>query len=175
MKVNNEVLKDVINVLSYGFTNAVQQDLSRFVAWGIGAKEFIEINTIITQLRNEPYLSPEELIAKGISRRLIRKTLGGLDNFKSLLGIEDLSFDDFLTLNDMDVGEVVISYFHYQTFVEDVRRDHVSESERPKLRHNLKVDLGNECYVNSIPIINRHYISPIPAKDSEAVIEKWTP
>lgn len=139
-------------------------DLSSFLNAGITQAEIGVLDYAQDQLSKCPYLEESDFVEKGITSRQIQKVLGGIDNFKVLLGIRDYCFANWLEGQELSKG-LAIPYFIYQKFAAEIRESYMSDC---KLVHFLKVELNDSKQFQEIPLLNVGRAS-IPATDIETL------
>lgn len=81
--------------------------------------------------------------------------------------IDDYCFSDLLRDNKWDINHgITLSYFQYQKFYQDIRRDYI-QGHIADMHPNLSVLLNDDYPIHSIPITRSHHAT-VPATDAEA-------
>jgi hypothetical protein len=164
-RLNNHYRTQLINTLQNGASYRDTLDLSYFLHLGITQAEIGTIDYVCDQLNHCPWLEETDFINKGVSLWQCKNVLGGFNNFKELLGIEDYSFSDWLEQQDMSNG-LAIPYFLYQKFATEIRQDFMEDM---RLQQNLEVVLSKNLQYRYIDV---HNVAEciIPASDIEAAV-----
>ncbi|HHX8684542.1 hypothetical protein NB464_03205 [Vibrio diabolicus] len=167
MMMTNPMRLSVISALDEGLAYSHSDYFAPLLMQGISAVDIGLIELVTTILRSEPYLNEADLLERGVSQKQIQRTLGGFDNFKQLLKIDDYCFSDLLRDNNWDISNgITLSYFQYQKFYQDIRRDYI-QGHIADMHPNLSVLLNDDYSIHSVPITRSHYAT-IPATDAEA-------
>lgn len=167
----NLLIQNVIKAVDEGLIYQPHYDFSALIQYDIDIHKMNMIETIIHSLRKEPYLTQEELVRHGVSKKFIDSRLGGINNIRELLEIQDYDFTDYLEQNKLNLDQgVKLSYYHYQTFIGDIRNHFRSEEGSVIPIPELRVELSTECAINAIPLLGGKYTLAVPATDFEAVI-----
>ncbi|WP_434999728.1 hypothetical protein ACRZ5S_18015 [Vibrio scophthalmi] len=170
MLITDTLRLDIIQTLDDASSYASQGDISRYLVRGLTAVDIGLIETAASLLRSEPYLQEQDLIDHGISRKHIEKILGGIEHFKSLLGLEEYCFSDYLKDHNLDLNsDITIPYFIYQTFSADIRKDCVSADKPPQLISTLNIEIEPGFNLNTIPVLGG-LATQVPATDKEMMI-----
>lgn len=168
--IPNIVIRHAIYAIDSGFLQQPGHDFSNFIRHGVDIYTLTKIEAIVRWLRSEPYLTKQDLSTRGVSAKFLDNHLSGIDNIRALLGIQHYDFSDFLEQNLHDINdEVILSYYQYQTFIDDIR-EHFTLPECETLPiPTLKVRLSAQCVINSITLLKR-CLAPVPANDNEALV-----
>ncbi|ANS87723.1 hypothetical protein VSVS12_04023 [Vibrio scophthalmi] len=170
MLITDALRLDIIQALDETTSYASQQDISRYLVRGLSPVDIGLIEMATTLLRTEPYLQEQDLIDQGIGKQHIKRILGGVEHFKSLLGLEDYCFADYLRDQKLDISSgVTIPYFIYQVFSDDIRRDYVSPDNPPQIVSTLNIEIEAGYQLNTIPILGKLY-TQVPATDVEMMV-----
>ncbi|MEF1339942.1 hypothetical protein REH81_24780 [Vibrio rotiferianus] len=169
--LSNTLIKNFIQAIDEGWLYQSGNDFSVLMQHGISVREITLLEHTVCSLRAEPYLTKEELMHRGISKTLIDKYLGGMNNIRELLGIQEYGFIDYLEQYELDLDKgVILSYYHYQTFVDDIREHFRADKECAIPVPELQVELSSDCAINAIPILYGDYKAVVPATDFEAIV-----
>lgn len=169
--IPNILIKNFIQAIDEGWLYQNGNDFSVLMQHGISVREITLLEHTVCSLRAEPYLTKEELMHRGISKTLIDKYLGGMNNIRDLLGIQEYGFIDYLEQYELDLEkEVILSYYHYQTFVDDIRKHFRADEGSVIPVPELQIELSSDCSINAIPILYGNYKAVVPATDFEAMI-----
>ncbi|MDR9826267.1 hypothetical protein RCJ22_11665 [Vibrio sp. FNV 38] len=164
-RLNDTQRKHVIETLKCHESVFASSDFSPLFSTGVTVSDIGIIAHSMSLLKDAPFLEEPDFIHHGFSSRQIEFTLGGLDNFKQLLGIRDYCFQDWLAQNrDNLSNQTVIPYWVYLRFAGDIRRDFMTGLV---LHSPLKVDLSSEVKIRYISLFER-YKAIIPSNDAEA-------
>ncbi|MEZ9008126.1 MULTISPECIES: hypothetical protein [unclassified Vibrio] len=164
-RLNDTQRKHVIETLKCHESVFASSDFSPLFSTGVTVSDIGIITHAMTLLQEAPFLEEPDFIHHGFSSRQIEFTLGGLDNFKQLLGIRDYCFHDWLAQNsDSSSNQVTIPYWVYQRFSDDIRRDFMRDLI---LHPSLNVELNAKVKIGYISLFER-YKAIIPSDDSEA-------
>lgn len=164
-RLNNTQRKHVIETLKCHESVFASSDFSPLFSTGVTVSDIGIIANSISLLKDAPFLEEPDFIDHGFSSRQIEFILGGLDNFKQLLGVHDYCFQDWLAQNsDCSSKQVTIPYWVYLRFAEDIRRDFMRDLI---LHSSLSVELNAKVKVGFISLFERHR-AIIPSDDSEA-------
>lgn len=147
-KLNDRCLSKLISILQKGASYRESLDLSYFLSIGVTQAEIGIVDYVQDQLTKCPYLDESDFIEKGISHQKFEILFGGFENVKKLLGIEDYSFAQWLSSQDLSKG-LAVPYFLYQKFAIEIKADFMIDK---KLHHYLKIELGNAEQYQSIPV-----------------------
>ncbi len=141
MHLSNKIRRELVSALREGASYRSCLDLSQFLSCGVTEQQIGLIDHVINTLYEHPYLTYEAFIEDGYSTNHLTKTLGNFETFKSLIGLNEYPFESWLAeYGSSDGAETCIPYEVYQFFAEDIRRQHLKDSEL----HGLRVRLGNE-------------------------------
>ncbi|MFA0690971.1 hypothetical protein [Vibrio splendidus] len=167
--IPNVVIRHAIYAIDEGYLQQPGHDFSNLIRHGVDIYKLTKIEAIVCWLRKEPYLTKQELVSRGVSEKFLENHMGGMDNIRTLLNIQHYDFSDFLEHNHYDItNEVILSYYQYQTFIDDIR-EHFTLPENWMLpTPTLKIRLSAHCVINSIPLLGR-CVAPVPANDNEAL------
>ncbi len=148
-------------------------DFSPFLAAGVNHQDINLVINAVNRLKQKPYFTERELIREGFTEKQLRIILGGIDNLKRRLNIENYGFQDWLTMSNHKEGDdICIPYEVYQCFYPDIADKHI---QLLRLKNWLKVE------VNGIQM--REFVLPsqakalIPATDKQAaelLVDIWT-
>lgn len=137
--LSQNVRKALIVAIQDSESHREQLDLSRFLSLGVTEEQIYLIDHSISMLREHPYLRLKDFAAN-YSMRQIEQTLGDIDSFKKLLKLDEFTYLDWLTVNNLADDEFVcLPYLIYQHFCAEIRESYVQGAH---LNENLKVDLG---------------------------------
>lgn len=139
--LSQSLRKSIVLALEEGAACREQLDLSRFLAMGVTIEQIHLIDTAISLLRLHPYLNQHDFESKyGVKKT--RFTIGNLDNFKTLLNLEEYTYRDWLKTNSLTEEEpLCLPYLVYQYFSDEIRRDFMNGA---LLVANLQVQLGTK-------------------------------
>ncbi len=116
--MTNPIRLSVIAALDEGLAYSHSDYFAPLLMQGISTVDIGLIELVTTILRSEPYLNETDLLERGVSQKQIQRTLGGFDNFKQLLKVDDYCFSDLLRDNNWDISHgITLSYFQYQKFI----------------------------------------------------------
>ncbi|HAS6440259.1 TPA: hypothetical protein GRR81_26800 [Vibrio parahaemolyticus] len=142
MRLSNRIHQDLITTLMEGAAYIDSLDLSRFFEQGVREKQIGLIDYAIHTLYSHPYLTMDAFIEEGYSPQLLAKTLGDLDQFKSDIGLDSYTLDNWLEQNRCDASEYIyMPYEVYQYFAQEVRAKYLSGL----ILKGVRVQLGSEC------------------------------
>ncbi len=165
------IFKHIIAAVDDNALYQPNNDFSILAHYDIDMYRMSMIETIIRSLRAEPYLTKEELVQRGASGKFIDYRLGGIRNIKELLEIQDYNFIDFLEQENIDISKTVkLSYYHYQTFIHDIRHHFRANDDSAIPIRQLRIELSSECAINAIPLLKGKYTAAVPATDFEALL-----
>ncbi|WP_434998999.1 hypothetical protein ACRZ5S_20685 [Vibrio scophthalmi] len=142
MRLSNRIRQDLITTLMEGAAYIDSLDLSRFFELGVREKQIGLIDYAIHTLYSHPYLTMDAFIEEGYSQQLINRTLGDLEEFKTDIGLDSYTLDNWLEQNDDDAsGDVCMPYEVYQHFASEVRAKYLNG----QILKGVRVQLGSEC------------------------------
>ncbi|MGY5537440.1 hypothetical protein [Vibrio brasiliensis] len=141
MRLSNRIRKDLITTLIDGASYIDSLDLSRFFELGVREKQIGLIDYAIHTLYSHPYLTIDAFIEEGYSQQLINRTLGDLEQFKTDIGLDSYTLDNWLEQNRCDASEdIYMPYEVYQYFASEVRAKYLNEL----VLKGIRVQLGSE-------------------------------
>ncbi|HCG5091160.1 TPA: hypothetical protein NKO89_003455 [Vibrio parahaemolyticus] len=141
MRLSNRIRQDLITTLMEGAAYIDSLDLSRFFEFGVREKQIGLIDYAIHTLYSHPYLAIDAFIEEGYSPQLLAKTLGDFEQFKSDIGLDSYTLDNWLEQNRYDASEdIYMPYEVYQYFAQEVRAKYLSGL----ILKGVRVQLGSE-------------------------------
>ncbi|MEZ8339462.1 hypothetical protein AB6C52_16670 [Vibrio cyclitrophicus] len=145
MKMLTPLLRQaLIKILSQGASYREQLDLSSFLKSGVTEQQIAIIDSSLNLLKESPYLSHEDFVDFGYSDKQIRHTLGDIDAFKSLVGIDRYCYADWLVHNNLNADDnFCLPFIVYQHFAEEIRENYMINSIY--LDENLRVQVGEDA------------------------------
>lgn len=169
MKMLTPLLRQaLIKILNQGASYREQLDLSSFLKSGVTEQQIAIIDSSLNLLKESPYLTHEDFVEFGYSDKQIRHTLGDIDAFKSLVGIDRYRYADWLSHNNLNADDnFCLPFIVYQHFIDEIRQNHMINNIY--LDENLRVQLGEEalncltfkCGSNSRIPINESEMVPL--------------
>lgn len=170
MYMNDNLRLNIIQEIEDATSNSTSIDMSRFFAFGLSPVDIGLILTATTLLRSEPYLKEHDLIEHGIGIKQIQRVLGGLEHFKTLLGVDDYSFADYLKDRNLDIGSnIAVPYFIYQQYFTEIRAMFSLSSNPKHLKSTLMVEIEEGFHLSHIPIFDNSIVL-IPATAAELML-----
>ncbi|MFA0439487.1 hypothetical protein AB4560_06150 [Vibrio sp. 10N.222.51.C12] len=164
-RLNDTQRKHVIETLKCHESVFASSDFSPLLSTGVTVSDIGIIADAMFLLKEAPFLKTHDFFDHGFSNRQLTSILGGVDNFKRLLGIRDYCFADWLARNrDKWLVQTTIPYWVYLRFSDDIRRDFMTDLI---LHSSLEVELSSEVKVRYISLFEQHK-AIIPSDDSEA-------
>lgn len=148
-------------------------DFSHFLAAGASHQIINLVINAVNQLKQKPYLTEKELIREGFTEKQLRIILGGVDNLKKLLNIENYSFQDWLTMSNCIEGDdICIPYEVYQCFYPDIADKHI---QLLRLKDWLKVEVnGIQMHEFVLPSQAKALIPATDKQAAELLVDIWT-
>ncbi|TOF33727.1 hypothetical protein CGJ24_22470 [Vibrio parahaemolyticus] len=142
MRLPNRIRKDLITTLMEGASYIDSLDLSRFFELGVREKQIGLIDYAINTLYSHPYLGIDVFIEEGYSQQLLDKTLGDFEQFKSDIGLDRYTLDNWLEQNGYDASEdIYMPYEVYQYFCQEIRSKYL----KGLILKGVRVQVGSEC------------------------------
>lgn len=132
----NELRKAVIRELEHA-SYSQQSDFYRFLQSGVTLSEIGILDYVRAQLKAHPFLLPQDFLEKDISLKAQERVLGGLCNFKELIGIQKPTFSEWLTTQNTSNG-LAIPYWVYVHFADEIKENFI---ESHVLVRGLSIEL----------------------------------
>lgn len=171
MRIPNHLRNQLVKTVDENELDSI--DFSPFLAAGVNHQDINLIINAVNQLKQKPYLTEKELIREGFTEKQLSINLGGVDNLKRLLNIENYSFQDWLTMNNHKEGDdICIPYEVYQCFYPDIADKHI---QLLRLKDWIEVEI-NRIQLREFVLPNKTK-ALIPASDRQAaelLIDIWT-
>lgn len=171
MGISEHLINQLIRTIDQHELDCI--DFSPFFAAGANHQVINLVINVVNRLKQKPYLTEKELYRDGFTEKQIRIMLGGVDNLKRLLNIDNYSFQNWLTMNNHKEGDdICIPYQVYQCFYPDIADKYI---QLLRLKDWIRVE------INGIQM--REFVLPnetkslIPASDkqtAELLIDIWT-
>ncbi|UOE82701.1 hypothetical protein LTQ03_18455 [Vibrio splendidus] len=145
MKILTKSLRyELVKALKRGASYREQLDLSNFLQSGVTEQQIGMIDSALSLLKESPYLNHDDFVEYGYSDKQILNTLGDIEAFKSLIGIDTYRYADWLANNNLNPNDnFCLPYLVYQHFIGEIRESHMENSTY--LNKNFRVHLGSEA------------------------------
>jgi hypothetical protein len=167
MKLTNYFIKSIIQRIEddAGYSN----DFCHFLQAGVSPQEIGLIENMISVFKTNPFILEKDLINEGLSKKKIEQVLGGVENFKKLVGIESTTFAEWMMFNDYNLPTDVVSvpYHIYLEHYDEINEIYADIALAPRIAVEMRV--GEETHLRAIPGVDGNSDEyPIPRNDKEA-------
>lgn len=167
MKLTNYIIKSIIQRIEDGA--GYSNDFCHFLQAGVSVRDIALIENMISVFKTNPFVLEKDLLNEGISRKKIEQVLGGVENFKTLVGIESTTFAEWMMFNDYNLPTDVVSvpYQIYLEHYDEINEICTDKALAPHIAVEMRV--GEETHLRAIPRIDDKLNEyPIPRDDKEA-------